>query len=296
MKRVHRFSAPLRACVACLAISAAAIGMVHAAPSDTVPRNWWVYIHNDKATDLQALLRQGANPNVLYKNGQPAIMRAVVDGAWKVFDVLAADPRTDVNAVNPANETALMYLAVAGDTERARKLIKRGAQVNRLGWTPLHYAASKGRIETAKLLLAHQAMVNAPSPEGTTPIMMAALSGNREMVDLLLNAGADITTRNLKGQNAADWAYTAKHGKLGEELTQLVSKIERERTAQRGGSPAATGAGAGGAPGNAADPRPMPAAQATPATAAPDATRSQPSTRDANAVGGVSGVKLGNYD
>ena len=53
-----------------------------------------------------------------------------------------------------------MYLAIAGQTER-RALIARGAQVNRLGWTPLHYAASKGQLAMAQLLLQHKAMVNA---------------------------------------------------------------------------------------------------------------------------------------
>ena len=127
-------------------------------------------------------------------------MRAVVAGAWNVFDAIAADRRTDVNAENPAGETPLMYLAIAGQTDRARALIARGAQVNRLGWTPLHYAASKGQLAMAQLLLQHKAMVNAPAPSGETPLMMAALSGSKPMVELLLKAGADVTTRDTKGR------------------------------------------------------------------------------------------------
>ncbi|MBO1112876.1 ankyrin repeat domain-containing protein [Bordetella petrii] len=246
--------------------------------------NWWVYVHNDNAPEIHELLAGGADPNVRYKNGQPALMRAVVDGAWQVFDVLAADPRTDLEAVNPANETALMYLAVAGQTERARTLIARGAQVNRLGWTPLHYAASKGHVDTARLLLAHKAMVNAPSPEGTTPLMMAALSGSREMVQVLLDAGADVTTRNLKGQNAADWAYQGKAGKLAAELTTLIATAEQRRDAQRGGqAPAAPAAAA-------------PAPAAAQPEAKPAAPRAQtPAESDAPSLSGVSGVKLNKY-
>ncbi len=67
----------------------------------------------------------------------------------------------------------------------AEELIAAGAQVNRLGWTPLHYAASRGRAQTARMLIAHGAIINAPGPDGTTPLMMAALSGNAEVVDLL---------------------------------------------------------------------------------------------------------------
>ena len=188
---------------------ALAIGLAAPASQAANPGDWWVYVANDYPDDIKALLAQGSDPNVRYKNGQPAIMRAVVDGAWKVFDVLAADKRTDVNAENPAGETPLMYLAIAGQTERARKLIARGANVNRLGWTPLHYAASRGQMEMARLLLANKAMVNAPAPNGETPLMMAALSGRKPMVDLLIKSGADITTQDTKGQDAAAWATTA---------------------------------------------------------------------------------------
>ena len=131
-----------------------------------------------------------------------------------------------------------MYLAIAGQTERARALIARGAQVNRLGWTPLHYAASKGQLAMAQLLLQHKAMVNAPGPSGETPLMMAALSGSKPMVELLLKAGADVTTRDTKGQNAADWATTGKSTKLAAELRELIARQDRDKQARRAAAPA----------------------------------------------------------
>ena len=262
------------------------------------PTDWWIYVANDYPDDIKDLLKQGADPNVRYKNGQPALMRAVVDGAWKVFDVLAADPRTDVNAENPAGETPLMYLAIAGQNDRARSLMARGAQVNRLGWTPLHYAASKGQMAMARLLLDNKAMVNAPAPNGETPLMMAALSGNKPMVDLLLEAGADITTRDTKGQNASDWARTGKSTALTAELQTLIAQQEAAKRARRANEPA--------------EPEPDTAdatatQQAAPTDAPPPAVQSAPGAGSAGAaspkaapatpsVGGVSGVRLNNYD
>lgn len=297
-----RYAFPLntKARLAALVLAAGSALVVPSAQADASPDNWWVYVHNDKGAQIRELLAKGADPNVRFTNGQPALMRAVVDGAWKVFDALAADPRTDVNAVNPANETALMYLAVAGQTERARKLIARGAQVNRLGWTPLHYAASKANIDVAKLLLANQAMVNAPSSEGTTPIMMAAFSGRMPMVQLLLDAGADITTKNLKGQNASDWAYAAKRGELAAQLIPLIKSAEQQRDRQRG------------APGQSQGPASLPSVKtpASPAqfgdmvptvpptdrTAPPRVESTPSSSPEDTAVQGVSGVRLNNYD
>src|SRR3546814_8503046 len=92
---------------------------------------------------------------------------------WDVYDLLAANKKTALNAININRETPLMYLAVVGETKRAQDLIRRGAMVNRLGWTPLQYAASKGHLDTVKMLVANKALVNAPGPDGTTTLMMA---------------------------------------------------------------------------------------------------------------------------
>ncbi|CAB3723473.1 ankyrin repeat domain-containing protein [Achromobacter piechaudii] len=275
------------------ALLALAVGLAAPLAHAANPGDWWVYVANDYPDDVKDLLAHGSDPNVRYKNGQPALMRAVVDGAWKVFDVIAADKRTDVNAENPAGETPLMYLAIAGQTERAKKLIARGAEVNRLGWTPLHYAASKGQMEMARLLLSKKAMVNAPAPGGETPLMMAALGGSKEMVDLLLKAGADVTTRDLTGQSAADWARNGKSASLATELTAMVAKADDAKRARRAANPAPEGAETAPAPEQAAAPvatpqaQPAPAAASAPATAAPSAAPN---------VGGVSGVRLNNYD
>ena len=112
------------------------LGMQAAKATDSA--NWWIYMANDYPSDLKPMLDRGADPNRRNDKGQPSIMQAMRDKAWKVYDLLAADPRTDVNISNGQDETPLMFLAVLGETERARKLIDLGAAVNRLGWTPLH--------------------------------------------------------------------------------------------------------------------------------------------------------------
>ena len=253
------------------------------------PADAAVYVVNDQATDVRSLLAAGWNPNTRIK-GQPVIMQAVRDGAWRVFDVLAADPRTDLNAANPTDETPLMYLAVQGQTARARTLIARGAQVNRLGWTPLHYAASRGHLDMARLLLAHQAIVNAPGPDGTTPLMMAGLAGSRDMVQLLIDAGADPTMRNLSGLSAADWARSAKH----ENLADALDKRAAAQHGQSGGRDASGGSGTSASvPGRVGDgaaetraPQPVPAdPQDSTGRQAGDAAA------DNNAVGGVKGLR-----
>lgn len=186
------------------------------------PESWWVDIKNDRAENVSAMLAQGADPNEISPAGQPAIMQAIRDGAWQVYDVLLVNPKTVFNAINVNHETPLLYLAVIGDTQRAEDLIRRGGLVNRKGWTALHYAASTGKIETATMLLQQGAQVNAPAPDGTTPLMMAAYGGSEAMVRLLLQAGADAHIRNRQDYDAADWAGFKANTTLAGKLRVLI--------------------------------------------------------------------------
>src|SRR3546814_19982580 len=98
---------------------------------------------------------------------------------------------------------------------------------------PLYYAASTGKVDKARMQIANKAIVNAPSSDGTTPLMMAAYSDSRAMVKLLLDAGADATMRNLDKKNAADWARDKGFNDLAGQLDALVKKVVAQREARR---------------------------------------------------------------
>lgn len=199
------------------------------------PSDWWVHIANDRASHVKKMLDEGADPNEISPQGQPAIMQAIREDAWEVYDVLLNHPDTVLNAINTHRETPLMYLAVVGETERARDLIRRGALVNRKGWTPLHYAASTGKLETAKMLLDHGADVNAPAPDDTTPLMMAAYAGSEPMVRLLLEHGADVMRRTNQDYDVVDWANFKSHTTLAGKLQDLIAAMNApDTTAEEG--------------------------------------------------------------
>ena len=213
----------------------AAAGLVLAVGSAwaDVPKDWWVSVTNDRASYVQTALARGTDPNVRTPDGQPAVMQAIREGAWNVYDVLIKQKKFDPNIENPFGETPLMYLAVVGQAERGQALIKRGAQVNRLGWTPLQYAASRGHLDMAKMLLKNGAIVNAPGPDGTTALMMAAFGGNQPMVQLLLDAGADVTMLTTQKENAAAWARKRGYENLAVKLDQLEQRMLAHRQQMR---------------------------------------------------------------
>jgi len=281
---------------------AAAIGMlaVSSVAMSADVDDWWFYVKNDRLHQIDPLLAQGVDPNRVSPDGQPTLVEAVRAKAWKTFDALAANPKVNLEAANAQGETALMLLSVLGETERVATLLARGAQVNRLGWTPLHYAASRARMPVADLLIARGAIINAPAPDGTTPLMMAALSKNTAMVRRLLDAGADPTTRNLSGLSAADWARSADAEKLAVMLDQAGARTAQ----QRGGAAARPGQPAAGAPARAMQTERAPAtAQPAPPQAADPGRSMDPGAvehgirtpESGSTLRGVGGVQLGTY-
>nr|WP_303652863.1 ankyrin repeat domain-containing protein [Paludisphaera mucosa] len=122
--------------------------------------------------DLTAfLLAREANPDVVTADGYSALLWAVESEAEASTAVLAT-------------------------------LIAGGADVNGTGlngWTPLHMAASRGRVAKARMLLDAGARVDqrATIDGEETPLMEAARGGRPEVVRLLLERGADPSLRDV---------------------------------------------------------------------------------------------------
>lgn len=187
------------------------------------------------ATAVQILFR-GFDPNTLDPKGRSPLMAAIQDGSTKVANLLVSLEQVDVNALNPTDESALMLASLKGQEEMVRKLIARGADVNKTGWTPLHYAASGGHVGIMRLLFEHHAFVDPESPNGTTPLMMAAQYGNAAAVKLLLEEGAVPTAVNRLGLNALDFARLGQRPDAERILAPLLAASAAGRGPADGGA------------------------------------------------------------
>jgi len=182
-------------------------------------------VHQDDPRTITELLRRGFDPNALDPAGQHGLFIAVKEGALKAADALIAWPRTQVEWRSPKDESPLMIASIKGQAAIVRKLIARDADVNKTGWTPLHYAASAGHLDILAILLDENAYIDAESPNKTTPLMMAAKYGSVEAVKLLLEAGADPTLRNELGLSAIDFAQQANR----RDAAELIAATIRSR-------------------------------------------------------------------
>jgi ankyrin repeat protein len=166
-------------------------------------------IELDQDSVVMALLQRGFDPNSPSPQGQPALMLAMQKSSNKVAEVLMGWKTTNLSIKNPQRETPLMLAAISNQLDWTKKLIDKGADVNQPGWTPLHYAATKGSIEIMRLLIENHAYLDAASPNGTTPLMMAAHYGTPMATKLLLEEGADPRIKNQLGLTALEFARRA---------------------------------------------------------------------------------------
>ena len=183
----------------------ACFSMVHAGSYE----DFFTAVRRDDSRTVANLLTRGFDANTLDPKGLHGLIIAVQEPSPKVAEVLLRWPKTNVEFRTAKDESPLMLAAFKGQLELARKLVERGADVNKTGWTPLHYAATNGHLQIMDLLLENHAYIDAESPNRTTPLMMAAQYGTPAAVKLLLEAGADATLRNQLGLTAIDFANKA---------------------------------------------------------------------------------------
>jgi ankyrin repeat protein len=175
----------------------------------------------DDGRTITQLLRRGFDVNSASESGQTPLFLALRSGSHQAVAALLSAPDLKVDQANQANETALMMAALRGHLDWCKRLVERGATVNREGWTPLHYAATGPNPQVTAFLLERGAQVDAPSPNGTTPLMMAARYGHEDSVQILLVAKADPRLRNQKELSAADFAREAGREALASRLAAL---------------------------------------------------------------------------
>jgi ankyrin repeat protein len=180
-------------------------------------------IESDNPATVTKLLAKGFNPNTPTEDGQPALLVAVKNNAKRVISVLASAKGIDIDRTNIQDESPLMFAAYENNMVAARILISQGAEVNKTGWSALHYAATKGHIDMIKYLLDHSAYIDAESPNGTTPLMMATQYSTQQTVQTLINAGADPTIKNQLNLTAADFAMKSNKPELASYLTNQIN-------------------------------------------------------------------------
>jgi ankyrin repeat protein len=206
---------------------------------------------------VRSLLEAGAEPDRAKLTGETVLMTCAASGNLNAVRRLL-DHGADPNAAEDAeDQTALMWATAGGHAGVVKELIGAGANVearSRLidepepyvnstpgltvfgsnypptvrfpgqtgGFTALYFAAQRGVVESARVLLDAGADVNSPHPEHGSPLIIAIASGHDDVARLFLERGADPDTKDA-------WGIAPLHYALHEGLL-ILNNFRPSRT------------------------------------------------------------------
>lgn len=137
--------------------------------------------------------------------------------------------RSLLKSADRYGSTPLMWATTYADVAMMQLLIESGADVNaadKSGATPLMRAA--GDLAKVRLLLEHGAKVDVRSQMGRTPLLIAATYvGNSEVVRLLLKSGAKVTDRDQYGDTVLTSAAKRGDAELVEVLIEAGADLHQ---------------------------------------------------------------------
>ncbi|KAL9268797.1 Ankyrin repeat domain-containing protein [Drosera capensis] len=169
-----------------------------------------------------AMMRYWNDKEVLQKLGE-AMGLPVMDGV--IAGAGPADPQVEeAEDLGSEEESIVHHTASVGDVEGLRKALASGADLNEEdseGRTALHFACGYGEVKTAQVLMEARAKVDALDKNKNTALHYAAGYGRKECVALLLKNGASVTLQNLDGKTPIDVA------KLNSQ-TEVLKLLEKD--------------------------------------------------------------------
>ncbi|XP_074987120.1 fibronectin type 3 and ankyrin repeat domains protein 1 isoform X4 [Caretta caretta] len=229
---------------------------------------------NDVEAVLNILQGGHVKVDVPDKLGFTALMVASQKGYDRLAKILVQNG-TDVNQKNGSGKDSLMLACFAGHLDIVKYLREQGAswEVRDLGgcsalhwavdgghcdviewmindgcqvdtkdtvleWTPLmRVSAVTGNKDVASLLIEAGADVNMKDKDGKTPLMVAVLNNHEELIQLLLDKGADSTVKNEYGKGLLEMA----RGFHRHSVVILLEENKRKLTEKNNFPPPALG-------------------------------------------------------
>ena len=201
----------------------------------------WSASQNGSLAMVRRLLKAGANPNAALLAGETPLMVAARSGYPEIVEELLAKD-ANINARGARAQTALMWAVSQKHPEVVKALLAHHADVQARsevwsqvmavpphgylpynktiphgGDTALMFAARADDLASVKLLVAGGADVNDRDAWGVSATVLAAHSGFGEMVDFLLEKGAD--------PNAAEAGFSALHEAIMRRNEKMVGAL-----------------------------------------------------------------------
>jgi ankyrin repeat protein len=213
---------------------------------------------NGNAAMLDKLIKAGADPNApLTPFGDTALMMAARTGKTDALAVLLESGARVNEKETWGGTTALMWAASEQHPEAVKLLLDRGADANARsnfvpaangrgfegrtpvgggdagrkveefasGWlTPLMLAAREGDLESARLLTAAGADVNAVAGDGKNALSLAIFNGNYDLASFLVDQKADVNNTDTQRFTPLFWAVDRRNMETAPNFPWMVTQ------------------------------------------------------------------------
>uniref|UniRef100_A0A3P8SGI7 Ankyrin repeat and sterile alpha motif domain containing 6 n=1 Tax=Amphiprion percula TaxID=161767 RepID=A0A3P8SGI7_AMPPE len=194
-----------------------------------------------KVAVAQQLVERGADPdrtNVLSKTAFELAMQLKQRDIKAYLDsITTVRPQTDDERRRPDVFSALKL----GNSQLVKEILEEDpAQVNssnQEGASPLMMAAVSGQLEVVQLMVEKNADIDKQDGvHGWTALMQATYHGNKDIVKYLLSQGADVNLRAKNGYTAFDLVMLLNDPdtELVRLLASVCMQVDKDRSKHRG--------------------------------------------------------------
>lgn len=179
--------------------------------------------------EVRWLLEQGAEVNGQNEKGQTALMLATLNNHYKIVELLI-EAGSDVNVRDHNKLTPFIASGSNGFFEILELMAKNGADLdsfNQFGGTALIPAAEKGYLRAVQSAIKVGVPVNHVNHLGWSALLEAVILGDggylyRDIVEELVQAGANVELKDHGGESAIDYAK-----KFHQNLVGLILEGEK---------------------------------------------------------------------
>ena len=180
--------------------------------------------------------KNGGDEDHCFQYGLRALHLAAINGQLHIVNLLL-DNGADIEATYDNSETALCFAAICNQLPMMKLLMYRGAKASSLKSRAvkqvmgrstmqvveylresgvrdellLHSAVAESRHEALEFLIEKGVMVDTPDPDGYSPLILAAQSGDMTSVTTLVHNGADLGREGPMGDTPCTAAMAGKH-------------------------------------------------------------------------------------
>ena len=164
-------------------------------------------LHLSRSYEMsQLLICKKANVNALDDDHQSVLRTAIVRNRAFTIVQLLVDKGADANEIG-VDRWSLLHLAIKFTTDPriVSLFIEHGRDVNLkngLGMSPLHLAVLKSELEVIKILVENGADVNEQNIVGACPLHLCK---SRNVASFLIESGAQISPTNTTNSNKLDY-------------------------------------------------------------------------------------------